>query len=188
MRRVRHPNFDSRLGALQHYDCQRISVRSSESSVAVAGHNSDPTGSSVYDAAICLCWWLESESGRAMVPLEGRVVVELGAGTGVVGLAAVRLGAYSVCMTDGEPPSVAMCRANLAIEAATDAAIAVRVRSLHGQDASLHGSGAQQLLWGGGKSGARLGKLLRSQSAPCHEENGGGGIVLAADVRLLYVA
>jgi hypothetical protein len=63
--------------------------------------NSDPTGGSVYDAALCLCWWLESESGRAMVPLVGRAVVELGAGTGIVGLAAGRLGAHRVWMTDG---------------------------------------------------------------------------------------
>lgn len=159
-------------------------MRSCETRVD-AGHNSDPTGSSVYDAAICLCWWLESESGRAMVPLAGRVVVELGAGTGVVGLAAARLGAYCVHMTDGEPPAVAMCRANLAIEAVTDAARAVRVQSLREQDASLHGSGAQQLLWGGDRSGVRLGKLLRSCCAPRHEENGGGGVVLAADVRIL---
>jgi hypothetical protein len=78
MRRVRHPGFGAQLGV-----------------------NSDPTGGSVYDAALCLCWWLESESGRAMVPLVGRAVVELGAGTGIVGLAAGRLGAHRVWMTDG---------------------------------------------------------------------------------------
>lgn len=71
MRRVRHPSFGALLGV-----------------------NSDPTGGSVYDAALCLCFWLESESGRAMVPIVGRVVVELGAGPGVVGLAAGRLGAH----------------------------------------------------------------------------------------------
>jgi predicted RNA methylase len=36
-----------------------------------------------------------------MVPLVGRAVVELGAGTGIVGLAAGRLGAHRVWMTDG---------------------------------------------------------------------------------------
>lgn len=147
----------------------------------MSGHNSDPTGSSVYDAAICLCWWLESESGRVMVPLAGRVVVELGAGTGVVGLAATRLGAHFVWMTDGEPPSVKMCHANLAIEAVTDAVKAMRSRLLDGDDELR--AGAQQLLWGS-SSGLQLGRLLRSRSAPQHEENGGGGVVLAADVRV----
>ncbi len=103
-----------------------------------------------------------------MVPLPGRVVVELGAGAGVVGLAATRLGAHCVWMTDGEPPSVAMCRANLAIEAVTDPTKSVR-------------GGAEPLLWGS-TSGAKLGRLLRSTSAPQHEDNGGGGVVLAADV------
>lgn len=150
--------------------------------VVVSGHNSDPTGSAVYDAAICLCWWLESESGRVMVPLAGRVVVELGAGTGVVGLASTRLGAHYVWMTDGEPASVTMCRANLAIEAATDAAKAMRSRLPDGDDALR--AGAQQLLWGAA-SGGQLGRLLRSRSAPQHEQNGGGGVVLAADVRFI---
>lgn len=181
MRRVRHPRFDFQLGASQHV----VSLLYADPEVwwGVAGRNSDPTGSSVYDAAICLCWWLESESGCAMVPLAGRVVVELGAGTGVVGLAAARLGAHCVWMTDGEPPSVAMCQANLAIEAVTDAAAAVRNKSLDGQDAPLQNGGAQQLLWGGRESGRRLGQLLRSSSAPQHGIDGGGGVVLAADVR-----
>jgi hypothetical protein len=42
--------------------------------------------------------------------------------------------------------------------------------------------GAQELLWGGGISAVQLGRLLRSSSAPQHGDNGGGGVVLAADV------
>jgi predicted nicotinamide N-methyase len=179
MRRVRHPGFDTQLGTSQHLGCDGNPMIVSPVVMMWSGCNSDPTGSSVYDAALCLCWWLESESGRAMVPLAGRVVVELGAGTGVVGLAATRLGAHCVWMTDGEPPSVSMCLANLAIEAVTDAAKRVRARSL-GEHDGLCG-GAEQLLWGS-TSGLQLGRLLRSFSAPKHKENGGGGVVLAADV------
>ncbi|XP_023689125.1 EEF1A lysine methyltransferase 3 [Paramormyrops kingsleyae] len=49
----------------------------------------------VWDAALCLCRYLEEK----MLDLKGKRVIELGAGTGIVGILAARLGA-SVTLTD----------------------------------------------------------------------------------------
>ncbi|XP_062974633.1 protein N-lysine methyltransferase METTL21A [Elgaria multicarinata webbii] len=49
----------------------------------------------VWDAAVVLCTFLEVES----IDLEGRLVIELGAGTGLVGIVAALLGAH-VTITD----------------------------------------------------------------------------------------
>ena len=151
-----------------------------------------------WQAAIGLCMWLESDAGRRMVPLLNRAVVELGAGCGIVGLAAARLGAHTVWLTDGEPPAVTMCAANLAIEAVSPARRADRVRVLGlaeevgdvSRRAELQG-GATQLLWGRA-SGFVLQRLLASQPPLCGRpsasawpdsgEGGDGGVVVAADV------
>jgi hypothetical protein len=53
----------------------------------------------------------------------GRVCVELGAGTGLVGIAAHRLGAAAVCVTDGAAGVVAACAANVGAEAARRVAL-----------------------------------------------------------------
>lgn len=71
----------------------------SQSARAAGGwHKGDPmtTGSTVWDSAPLLLAHLQAHRGE----LAGRRVVELGAGTGLVGLGAHRLGAVSVMLTD----------------------------------------------------------------------------------------
>lgn len=55
-------------------------------------------GCVVWDAAIVLLKFLFTEKGQKSV--KGRAVLELGAGTGVVGLTSLFAGASSVCITD----------------------------------------------------------------------------------------
>merc|ERR1712117_1014288 len=54
------------------------------------------TGVVVWDAAIVLAKYLQTVQGQ----LQGRSVIELGSGTGVVGLSAAALGASPVLLTD----------------------------------------------------------------------------------------
>ncbi|XP_041755033.1 protein N-lysine methyltransferase METTL21A [Coregonus clupeaformis] len=53
----------------------------------------------VWDAAVVLCMYLE----LGQVELTGKVAIELGAGTGLVGIVAALLGAKKVTITDREP-------------------------------------------------------------------------------------
>ena len=57
------------------------------------------TGLSTWDASLCLAQFLSLSLNRKSI-VEGKVVVELGAGTGVSGLSAAFLGARSVRLTD----------------------------------------------------------------------------------------
>ncbi|KAM9397013.1 protein N-lysine methyltransferase METTL21A-like [Salvelinus alpinus] len=53
----------------------------------------------VWDAAVVMCMYLE----LGQVELTGKVAIELGAGTGLVGIVAALLGAKKVTITDREP-------------------------------------------------------------------------------------
>ncbi|NP_001290976.1 protein N-lysine methyltransferase METTL21A [Esox lucius] len=53
----------------------------------------------VWDAAVVLCMYLE----LGQVELKGKVAIELGAGTGLVGIVAALLGAKKVTITDRKP-------------------------------------------------------------------------------------
>ncbi|KAK9094914.1 hypothetical protein Scep_026383 [Stephania cephalantha] len=61
------------------------------------------TGSWVWDSALVLSEWMASELGRAELNLHGKTIIELGAGMGIPGLTAARLGATRVILTDIAP-------------------------------------------------------------------------------------
>ncbi|KAJ7952626.1 Lysine methyltransferase [Quillaja saponaria] len=60
------------------------------------------TGSWVWDSALFLSEWMATQ-GQAEFHLQGKKVLELGAGAGVPGLTAALLGASQVVLTDIEP-------------------------------------------------------------------------------------
>ncbi|DBA04426.1 TPA: hypothetical protein N0F65_010022 [Lagenidium giganteum] len=66
-------------------------------------------GASVYDAAICLSLYLDAHPDL----VHGKRVIELGCGPGLVGIAAGCVGAAHVCITDGDPASVALTQRNV---------------------------------------------------------------------------
>ena len=74
-------------------------------------------GGSVWDGALTLCFLLAHPSLRRLLPesssWRGQRVCELGAGTGVCGLAAAALGADSVLLTDLHAHFTALCLRNV---------------------------------------------------------------------------
>uniref|UniRef100_M4B6W0 Methyltransferase small domain-containing protein n=1 Tax=Hyaloperonospora arabidopsidis (strain Emoy2) TaxID=559515 RepID=M4B6W0_HYAAE len=66
-------------------------------------------GASVYDAAIALSLYLASH--RDLV--EGKRIIELGGGPGLVGVVAAHLKPKGIVITDGDPASVALTRRNI---------------------------------------------------------------------------
>jgi|UniRef100_K3WBE9 predicted nicotinamide N-methyase len=84
-------------------------------------------GASVYDAAIMLSLYLDNHRDAVF----GKRVVELGAGPGLVGIAAAHCGAKSVVITDGDPASVALTHKNIGLNGLDFAEVS-----------------AQQYLWG----------------------------------------
>mmetsp|Transcript_25426 Transcript_25426/g.59175 ORF Transcript_25426/g.59175 Transcript_25426/m.59175 type:complete len:278 (+) Transcript_25426:37-870(+) len=74
-------------------------------------------GNILWDGALSLsmfCTWAEQQA--VIPPFHGKLVLELGAGTGVVGLTAGKLGA-SVYITDFEPELVTLMEQNIAANA-----------------------------------------------------------------------
>ena len=70
----------------------------------------DATGAQVWASGLLLQMMLGTEQGLPFV--EGRRCIELGAGTGIVSIAAARLGATSVVATDGNPVMAALADYN----------------------------------------------------------------------------
>ena len=79
-------------------------------------------GGSVWDGALTLCFLLGHPSLQALLPSQsgwrGQRVLELGAGTGVCGIAAAALGATSVLLTDCLPCFSRLMRHNVAANGA----------------------------------------------------------------------
>lgn len=84
-------------------------------------------GASVYDSAIALSLYLAAH--RDLV--EGKRVLELGCGPGLVGIVAAHLKPCRVVLTDGDPVSVALAQRN------------IEVNGLLGEDCT-----AEKYLWG----------------------------------------
>jgi predicted RNA methylase len=74
----------------------------------------------MWDAGIVLLKYLSVHTGA----VAGKVLLELGAGTGIVGLAAARLGAARVYITDMEPVCPLMAQ-NVALSGLTDRCVTV---------------------------------------------------------------
>ena len=71
-------------------------------------------GGEIWPAAAALCSWLSNHSGI----VHGTRVLELGAGTGAVGLYAAGLGASRVLLTDGGSDELlSLCAANVGLNA-----------------------------------------------------------------------
>ena len=70
----------------------------------------DGTGGKVWMSAVLLSHYLSTTAGRKFV--EGRSCVELGSGTGVLSVAAARLGAARMLATDGNPVMEALTALN----------------------------------------------------------------------------
>lgn len=68
--------------------------------IGVVANSGLGTGLTVWDGAVVLSKFLETEANAGACRIAGRTVLELGAGTGVVGLAAAALGAQRVILTD----------------------------------------------------------------------------------------
>jgi predicted nicotinamide N-methyase len=83
------------------------------------------TGLSTWDASICLAQYLSLPVNRKSI-VEGKKVIELGAGTGVAGLSAAFLGARSVQLTDLNY-ATANLRQNVEINTRTNPSIKVKV-------------------------------------------------------------
>jgi SAM-dependent methyltransferase len=69
------------------------------------------TGATVWPASLVLVKYLER---HAKTLLKNKIVVDLGAGTGITSIAAAWLGAKRVICTDGEAPVVQLARDNIA--------------------------------------------------------------------------
>eukprot|EP00740_Mantoniella_antarctica_P002614 CAMPEP_0181358566 /NCGR_PEP_ID=MMETSP1106-20121128/5584_1 /TAXON_ID=81844 /ORGANISM="Mantoniella antarctica, Strain SL-175" /LENGTH=248 /DNA_ID=CAMNT_0023471547 /DNA_START=576 /DNA_END=1322 /DNA_ORIENTATION=- len=125
--------------------------------IATAGH--DATARWVWGAATATADWL---CDRGMEWIQGKRVVEIGAGTGLLGLVAARLGASSVTLTD-LPTELPLLRRNLAANVtshgAGEGACADRVESTN---SSADGGGhcdvhVEACAWGDEQALAALG-------------------------------
>eukprot|EP00908_Phaeocystis_cordata_P023188 Transcript_5616.p2 GENE.Transcript_5616~~Transcript_5616.p2 ORF type:complete len:224 (-),score=30.85 Transcript_5616:643-1251(-) len=93
------------------------------------------TGSHVWPSAKALCRWQDYAANQ----IAGTRVLELGAGTGAVGLFAAALGAQEVVLTDGLSGALPLLRRNIARNQQHLAAAGCAVAR------------AEQLLWGRGQ-------------------------------------
>ena len=93
------------------------------------------SGSTVWPAAAAFCRWLTEKSDEIC----GSRVLELGSGTGGVGIFAAGLGAKRVLLTDGGPPGVrSLAERNIELN-----------RDHFAADTSI---GVEKLLWGDGEA------------------------------------
>ncbi|KAL1022185.1 hypothetical protein UPYG_G00023290 [Umbra pygmaea] len=98
----------------------------------------------VWDAAVVLCMYLE----LGQVELQGKVVIELGAGTGLVGIVAALLGAKKVTITDREP-ALNFLEANVKRNISPDQLAAVDVLELTwGQGLQRYPAGGFEIVLG----------------------------------------
>ena len=85
-----------------------------------SGRVADGLGGRVWGAAPLLMALLGGDGEVRAALAAARSVLELGAGAGLVGLAARRLGAARVALTDAGAPQLALLRANAALNTATE--------------------------------------------------------------------
>ena len=83
-------------------DTSELPLLPDASSLSLLGLSRAGVGGRVWNAAKALCEW----QLRMKPEIQGSDILELGAGTGCVGLFAARLGATRVVLTDGGPPSL----------------------------------------------------------------------------------
>ena len=90
-------DYHSRFKSDVVVECEDVRIVV-EQTASLPSHSGDPmiTGGTVWDSAILLAWWIIKHPD---VILQKRVA-ELGAGTGVPGLIAAKLGASEVVLTD----------------------------------------------------------------------------------------
>eukprot|EP01052_Picozoa_sp_SAG31_P024866 SAG31_NODE_2144_length_6341_cov_59.535085_2_plen_472_part_00 len=87
-----------------------------EAAIAIADQQTDATGLDLWNAATRQC--IEYLIPRARWLLADKQVLELAAGTGVVGLFTAALGARTVHLTDGEPVVIPLLQRNAATQSA----------------------------------------------------------------------
>ena len=106
-----------------------IALRMQQASWEDAG-----TGGLLWPAASVMCRWLSRQAAK----VEGSRVLELGCGTGAVGLYAAGLGASRVLLTDGSDDVLHNCRRNITLNAsAFCGAVDVATRKLSFGDSIL---------------------------------------------------
>ena len=122
----------------------------------------DATGAQVWASGLLLQMMLGTEQGLPFV--EGRRCIELGAGTGIVSIAAARLGAASAVATDGNPVMVALADYN-------------GERNLHHQAQQLAAFASATYLWGGEPLplGAPFETVLLTDVLYCKNSEAAGG-------------
>lgn len=102
--------------------------------LASASTDFDLTGQVIWVCSIVTSWYV-AHAGRARVA--GEDVLELGAGCGLCGLTAARVGAARVFLTDNEPEVLALLRANVEKYAREGAVVADLSWASRGDEAAL---------------------------------------------------
>ena len=100
--------------------------------------NAEISGRRVWPGSALLSLAMCDPSCAPEVNFSGATVLELGAGSGLVGITAARLGAARVVITDGDQTSVDLARQNLAANVVGNAA-----------SAAPPAVSVDRLLWGG---------------------------------------
>ena len=128
--------------------------------------NAEISGRRVWPGSALLSLAMCDPSCAPEVNFSGATVLELGAGSGLVGITAARLGAARVVITDGDQTSVDLARQNLAANVVGNAA-----------SAAPPAVSVDRLLWGGDAHQDAV--LLNMEAADCP---GAGGAPAASTV------